>query len=225
MASTNTAYDDEPLTEAQAEGILTAPVEPPAEPAPAPKRGRGRPPGARNKPKLPGAPPPAPGRRPRTTTRRTTAKGPTTEQKIVAAWGIPVAACAVAGSTLNSDALKADAITLEAYAAGAGKTLAPLAEVSPTFAALLDRLSGDATPWVAAAMFGLSLGAQLAVNHGLISAGALQSFGAVPRDTLLQTQRAPEPEPAAAPPPEPAADPYAPVTDPWAEGTVPPGWQ
>jgi hypothetical protein len=223
----STTFDDEPLIAEAAEGILTAAPEPaPAEPAPAPKRGRGRPPGAKNKPKLPGAPPPAPGRRPRTTTRRPTAKGPTTEQKIVAAWGIPVAALAIAGSTLNNDALKADALTLEAYAAGAGKALAPLADVSPGFAGLLDRLSGDATPWVAAAMFGLSLGAQLAVNHGIISARAVSSFGAVPREAWLQQQPAPAAaadvqEPEQPPAPAPAAQ----VTDPWAEGTLPPDWQ
>jgi len=176
---------------------------------------------------LPGAPPPAPGRRPRTTTRKPAPKALTTEQKIVAAWGLPVAAAAIAGQTLNSPAFKADAIVLEHYAAGAGKILAPWADTSPRFTALLDKLGGDAAPAVAAAMFGLSLGAQLAVNHGLIPASAAAAFGAVPREQLLGAQEQKTAAAADRQEPEhvPVEEPSAQVTDPWAEGTVPPEWQ
>lgn len=225
----STTLDDDTATAQGPEGVLSPPaVEPPAEP----KRGRGRPPGARNKPKLPGAPPPAPGRRPRTTTRKAAPKALSTEQKIAAAWGLPVAGAAIAGQVLKSPAFQADAIVLEHYSAGAAKILAPLADSSPRFAALLDKLgSGSAGPAVAAAMFGLSLGAQLAVNHGLIPAAAVASFGAVPRDQVLdlaQREPAPEParqEPAHAPVQDAADAAFVPVADPWAAGTVPPDWQ
>lgn len=233
MEST-TAVDDDPRTAEEPEGVLTPP---PAEPAPAPKRGRGRPPGAKNKPKLPGAPPPAPGRRPRTTTRKPAPKALTTEQKIAAAWGLPVAGAAIAGQVLKSPAFQADAIVLEHYSAGAAKILAPLADASPRFSALLDKLgSGAAGPAVAAAMFGLSLGAQLAVNHGLIPAAAVASFGAVPREVLLGTsaeaeqakrhQEAAE-DPATMAAAQKLADQWTAdsVADPWAAGTVPPDWQ
>ena len=219
----STTLDDESRTAEAPEGLLS---EPPAEPAAPPKRGRGRPPGAKNKPKLPGAPPPAPGRRPRTTTRKPAAPKLTTEQKISAAWGLPVAGAAIAGQVLKSPAFQADAIVLEHYSAGAAKVLAPWADSSPKFAALLDKLgSSSAAPAVAAAMFGLSLGAQLAVNHGVVPAAAVASFGAVPRDQLLGMAPAvPEPAPEPAPVPD-ATEAFAPVADPWAAGTVPPDWK
>lgn len=191
-------------------------------PSTPPKRGRGRPPGSRNKPKPTGigAPPPPPRARPRSTARRGAAKGPTTEQKLLAAWGIPVAAAAVAGQVLNNDAFRADAITLEHYGAAVAKSLAPIADNSPAFVALLDRMSGDAAPWVSAAMVVIGMGAQLAVNHGVLRASSVASFGAVPREVLLGGQEPeatnPEPPPTPAPAPQPA--------DPWAAGTVPPDW-
>jgi hypothetical protein len=230
VASTNTTAisDDEPLTEAEIEGVLAGLTPEPPEvlesaPESAPKRGRGRPPGSRNKPKSPGigAPPPPPRARPRSTPRRGAAKGPTTEQKLLAAWGVPVAAFAVAGQMLNNDALRADAITAEHYGAGIAKTVAPIAENSPSFMGLLDRMSGDAAPWVAAAMVVIGMGAQFAVNHGVLRASSVASFGAVPREMLLGGQE--PPAPPSAPEPAPAAAPEP--VDPWAAGTVPPDWQ
>lgn len=233
MAQTAETTIDDEYTEAEIEAVLdgTAPAVPDAperapEPAPgtAPKRGRGRPPGSKNKPKPTGigAPPPPPRARPRSTARRGAAKGPTTEQKILAAWGVPVAAAAVAGQVLNNDALRADALTLEHYGAGIAKSVAPIAENSSTFMGLLDRLSGDAAPWVAVGMVVIGMSAQLAVNHGLIRPSAVASFGAVPREHLLHGAP-PQDAPPAPPAPEPAPAP-APV-DPWAAGSVPPDWQ
>jgi hypothetical protein len=225
-STATTTIDDEPLTEAEIEGVLgespDAPDIPESVPPAAPKRGRGRPPGSRNKPKSAGigAPPPPPRARPRSTPRRTSAKGPTTEQKLLAAWGLPVAAAAVAGQVLNNDAFRADAITLEHYGAGIAKTLAPIAENSPRFVELLDHMSGDAAPWVAAAMVVIGMGAQLAVNHNVVRATSVASFGAVPRDILLGQEPA-----APAPPEQPAPPVETPAADPWAAGTVPPDWQ
>ena len=196
-------------------------------PGSAPRRGPGRPKGSRNKPKspsAPGAPPPPPRARPRTAPRRG-AKTPTTEQRILAAWGIPVALAGVAGHVLDSDAWRADAITLDHYGAGVAGVLAPIADQSPKFMALLDRMSGDAAPWVAAAMVGISMTAQLAVNHGLIQARTMASFGAVPREAVLgQPDPAAPPAPPAAPGPGDSGAPPVPA-DPWSAGAVPPAWQ
>lgn len=226
LQTDSTVLDDESLTAAEAERVLSEPLGPvdPPEPdtQPAVKRGRGRPPGAKNKPKGPTGPVPPPPARSRSTGRRTPAKGPTTEQKIMAAWGVPVAAVAVAGSTLKNPALQADAIVLEHYSAGVGKVFAPVAESSPRFMALLDKLGGEAAPWVAAGMLTLSLGAQLAVNHGLVKAAAVSAFGAVPLEAVLgTTPQAPAPEPV----PEPAAPAPDEVAAAWGAGTVPPEWQ
>jgi hypothetical protein len=138
-----------------------------------------------------------------------------------------VAAAAVAGQILNNDALRADAITMEHYGAGIAKTVAPIAENSPSFIALLDRMSGDAAPWVSVAMVVIGMGAQFAVNHNVLRASTVASFGAVPREVLLGTpaeaQQARRHQEAAADPATMAA--AQEMVDTWAAGSVPPDWQ
>jgi hypothetical protein len=70
----------------------------------------------------------------------------------------------------------------------------------------------------------ISMSAQFAVNHGILRASSVASFGAVPREVVLGAP--PEnPAPPAPPVPEPApVAPGAPV-DPWAAGNVPSDWQ
>jgi hypothetical protein len=182
-------FDIEPMTEEQAEAILTAPVQeaPPEAPATPPKRGRGRPPGSKNKPKPAGGPagadrpPAAPGRRPRTT-RRPTSRATDYAGQLTTALQVPAAILAVVATSTENEALLADSLTLTHYAPAFANALGELATEKPEFAAALDRIT-KASPYGSLLVVAIPFALQLATNHGRVPPA--KNLGVVSRDELI----------------------------------------
>lgn len=91
--------------------------------------------------------------------------------------------CLVADQRVKGDSFKADALTLSSSAESLADACVQTAIANPRFGALLDRVT-NVGPYAALITVSLSVGAQLARNHGVAAAEAL---GAVAPETLLAT--------------------------------------
>ena len=190
------ASDETELSEAEIDTILSdaaswaqeegAPADVSRETEP-PKRRPGRPPGSKNKPKLSPAGGPPPRKPARPARRPSTARKPDYATQITQTVQLMGAGLTLASASLKSEALAADALTVMHYSEGLGKSLAPLAEKYPGFAAILGTLD-SASPAAMALTVGVPLVLQIAVNHKMMA--PIESMGVVSRETILGTAAA-----------------------------------
>ena len=100
----------------------------------------------------------------------------------------------VAAKVTNQAAFKADAYTFQAAANPLGEAAANVAAVDPAFARYIDKqASGKITAYLGMATVALSLGAQMAANHGLVKPGFLSTVS--PADVIAHYETDPEAAP------------------------------
>lgn len=121
-------------------------------------------PGRHDRPRVQSAPEPAPGDADDVRTRRVTS---VTETMHVAA-----ISCLSMHAATGKDSWEADAHVLANNAAAFAASCAELAAVNPAFARFIDS-GGKGAAYFAFGSVAASLGAQLAVNHGLLKPGFL----------------------------------------------------
>ena len=132
----------------------------------------------------------------RTRTRKTTATPKADDKKtepnadelyakrsegIAGLFQMAAAGCLIASQKSDSVPLKADAITLANAAPIMGDAVAKTAAENAEFAKIVDKITA-AGPYAALITASLSLGAQLARNHGMKMG---EMFGAVPPEQVL----------------------------------------
>lgn len=107
-------------------------------------------------------------------------------------------------SQVPKRAYKLDAVVFHMRAPEIGAVVNKSAQNWAGLAAALDRFN-QATPWAEPLMLGVSIAAQLAVNHGLMRAEQTSGLGTMSVDELAVMAEAMAPQPAEEPYPEPPA--------------------
>ena len=103
----------------------------------------------------------------------------------------------VAGKGTNSTALRADGYILVNGAEALGEAAAEVAKYDPTIARLLDKSAGGkVTAWLGLFGVAMSLGAQIATNHGLVQPGMM---GSVAPQDIVDAFEKPAEEPTGEP--------------------------
>jgi hypothetical protein len=117
-------------------------------------------------------------------------------KKVAETVEMAAAGALVAGKTMHNDGLRADAYTLQAVAPQFGEAMAEVAKYDPMIARFCDRSAGGkVTAWLGLATVGLSMGSQLAANHGMVKPGFMNTHA--PADIITHYEAAPEPEASA----------------------------
>ncbi len=97
----------------------------------------------------------------------------------------------VASTITGNDGFKADAYTFQAAAPQLADAAAEVARYDPVFARFIDKSGGGKiTAYLGMATVALSLGSQLAANHGMVKPGFLNT--ASPADVITHYETPPE---------------------------------
>lgn len=192
---------DEPMTEEQAEGILTAdPEEPvsretpavdPAAPfgrfrngkarrTPAGSSGKAKRPAAQSAPKTPRPPSRKPARSKHTAS-------PDYQTLCREAIAVPETVLALVAAQRKSERLLADAEAVSQYADALAEFGAEMAATDARFAAVLEGIASR-SPWMKGLAIVIPLTLQIAANHDRVKPNP--SLGVVSRETLLERARA-----------------------------------